>query len=179
MHKLELGCGNRPTDGYLHQDIIELETKLDFCCPAWLVPLPDESLSEVIAIAVMEHLKIEDFRRALKHIHKLLIPGGVFYFDVPDIKVWSTYLFFICNAPILENTKDCPYSKTDVYKTIVGWNRWEGDEHKSLWIKEDVYYELDKVGFAVTDGFENIKQRVKRDRFDHPENAHIFIKAVK
>ena len=61
--KLELGSGNRATPDYLHQDIIQLDTKLDFCCEAWNIPLNNESLSEVIAIAVMEHLKVEDFRR--------------------------------------------------------------------------------------------------------------------
>jgi predicted SAM-dependent methyltransferase len=177
--KLELGSGNRPTEGYLHQDIIQLDTKLDFCCEAWNICLDSESLSEVIAIAVMEHLKIEDFRRTLKHIYSLLKPEGVFYFDVPDIRVWSSYLFLVTNAPNIENTHLCPYSKTDIYKTVVGWNRWQGDEHKSLWIKEDVYYEVEKAGFKVSDGFEEIKKRVQRDRFNHPENAHIFIKAVK
>ena len=109
----------------------------------------------------------------------MFISGGAFYFDVPDIKVWSKYLYLVTNHPLTENTIDVPYSKTDVYKTIVGWNRWPGDEHKSLWTKEDVYYELEKVGFVVWDGFEDIKMRVQRDRFAHPENAHIFIKAVK
>ena len=65
--KIEIGCGNRPTKGYLHQDIIQLETHLDFCCPAWCVPAEFETIEEIIAIAVMEHLRFDDFRRALKH----------------------------------------------------------------------------------------------------------------
>lgn len=179
MPKLELGCGLRPTEGYLHQDILNLDCKLDYCCKAWNIPLDEETLSEVIAIAVMEHLKIEDFRKTLKHIYKLLEPGGVFLFDVPDIKVWSQYLFLVLHTPRMENTSKVPYSKTDIYKTIVGWNRWEGDEHKSLWTKEDVYRELSQVGFKVSEGLDEIKKRVHRDRFNHPENAHIYIKAVK
>jgi len=176
--KLELGSGERPTAGYLHQDILQLSVPLDYICKAWEVPIEKESLHEVIAIAVMEHLRINEFRDTLKHVYNLLEPGGVFYFDVPDIKVWSKYLFLVTNAPIMENSKDVPYSKTDVYKTIIGWQRWEGDEHKSLWT--DVCFEVAGAGFSsVTEGLEDIKQRVHRDRFYRPENAHIYIKAVK
>ena len=178
--KLELGSGERPTPGYLHQDIIQLETPLDYCCPAWCVPMPEDSLSEVIAIAVMEHLRFKDFSKTMKHIYQLLKPGGKFYFDVPDIKVWATYLFLVLQNPRMENSNIVPYSKEDIYKTMWGWQRWEGDEHKSAWIHDDVYEVVVKAGFSyVTDGLDDIKKRVHRDRFDRPENAHIYIKAVK
>ena len=177
--KLEFGSGERPTDGYLHQDIIQLSTPLDYVCKAWEVPMEEESLDEVIAIAVMEHLRIGEFRDTLKHIYKLLKPGGVFYFDVPDIKTWNTYLFLVLSDSKYENSSMVPYSKTDIYKTMWGWQRWEGDEHKSAWVKEDVYWELDMIGFTVYNGLNDIKDRVKRDRFDIPANAHIYVKAVK
>jgi len=177
--KIELGSGERPTDGYLHQDIIQLSTKLDFLCPAWELPCEADSVDEVLAIAVMENLRIEDFRKTLKKVYEILRPGGLFLFDVPDIVVWSYYLFMVTNHPEFENSYSVPYSKTDIYKTIVGWNRWPGDEHKSLWTGGDVYYELASVGFIVGNGFNDIKQRVHRDRFDRPENAHIYIIALK
>jgi predicted SAM-dependent methyltransferase len=177
--KIELGSGERPTSGYLHQDIIQLSTTLDFLCPAWELPVEINSISEVIAIAVMEHLRIEDFRKTLTHVYNILRHGGVFYFDVPDIKVWSYYLYTIVNSPEFENSNSVPYTKTDIYKTIVGWNRWPGDEHKSLWTREDIEYELKQSGFYIFDGLEDIKSRVHRDRFYRPENAHIYIKAVK
>jgi|WetSurMetagenome_2_1015567.scaffolds.fasta_scaffold150429_2 predicted SAM-dependent methyltransferase len=173
--RIELGCGNRPTRGYLHQDVIQLETPLDYCCNAWELPIAEGSLDECIAIAVMEHLRFDDFSKTLKHIHRLLNVGGVFYFDVPDLYVWSSYLFFI-----LHGHKDSvPYTKEDIIKTMWGWQRWPGDEHKSMWTKEDVYSICEEAGFKVENGFEDIKERVWRDRFNHPENAHIFIKAIK
>lgn len=173
--KLELGCGNRPIGGYLHQDVIQLETPLDYCCNAWEVPMFEGSLDEVIAIAVMEHLRFEEFDMTLRHVHRLLKTGGVFYFDVPDLYVWSGYLFFA-----LHGIKDSvPYSREDIIKTMWGHQRWAGDEHKSMWTKEDVYTKCIEAGFTVCDGFSDIRERVHRDRFDHPENAHIFIKATK
>jgi hypothetical protein len=48
--KLELGCGQRPTLGYLHQDITRQPgVTLDLHCPIWEVPLKENSLSEIIA----------------------------------------------------------------------------------------------------------------------------------
>ena len=173
--RIELGTGNRPTEGYLHQDVIQLETPLDYLCDAWELPCEEGSLDEVLAIAVMEHLRFDEFVRTLQHVHRLLKVGGVFYFDVPDLYVWSSYLFFI-----LHGHKDSvPYSKEDIIKTFWGHQRWIGDEHKSMWTKEDVYDKCFEAGFKVENGFEDIKLRVYRDRFSHPENAHIFIKATK
>lgn len=173
MRKLELGCGNRPTPGYLHQDVIQLETPLDYICNAWELPCYENSLDEVIAIAVMEHLRYADFRRTLLHLHRLLKPGGVFYFDVPDLYVWSGYLY--------DDLRGCqtPYTRKHIIDTMWGWQRWNGDEHKSMWTEGMVYDECRQAGFKVYNGFEDIKKRVHRDRFSHPENAHIFIKAIK
>ncbi len=176
--KLELGCGNRPINGYLHQDVIQLEIPLDYCCSAWEVPVHEGSLDEVIAIAVMEHLRFHEVDQTLRHVHRLLKSGGVFYFDVPDLFVWSGYLFFLLHG----HGDSVPYTKDEVIKTMWGHQRWMGDEHKSMWTKEDIYSACTEVGFAVEDGFEDIKNRVYRDRFYPPyieTNAHIFIKAIK
>jgi predicted SAM-dependent methyltransferase len=171
--KLELGSGLRPTEGYLHQDCIQLEVSLDYVCKAWEVPIYEGSLDEVIAIAVIEHLRYTEVTRTLSHIHRLLKPGGIFLFDVPDVTVWIRYLHQIYEGI------DVPYSKEDVIKTLWGHQRWEGDEHKSMWDYEMISAEVKKAGFLMLDGLEDIKQRVHRDRFYHPENAHIFIKAIK
>lgn len=171
--KIEIGSGNRPTDGYLHQDVIQLEIPLDFCCNAWELPCYENSVDEILAIAVMEHLRYDEFRRTLEHFHRILKPGGVFLFDVPDLFVWAGYLYDVLRDSIV------PYSYEDIIKTMWGWQRWNGDEHKSMWTKQTLNMELYKAGFKYEDGFEEIKKRVKRDRFSHPENAHIFIKAVK
>lgn len=176
MIKIELGCGNRPTEGYLHQDVIQLETPLDYCCNAWQLPCYENSVDEFLAIAVMEHLRYDDFRATLRHLYRLLKPGGIFLFDVPDLFVWSGYLYDDLRGV------QTPYTRKHIFDTMWGWQRWQGDEHKSMWTEKMVYDECNSAGFMVYDGFEDIKQRVHRDRFS-PEyvktNAHIFIKAVK
>jgi len=173
MVRIEIGCGNRPTEGYWHQDVIQLETPLDFCCNAWQLPVYENSVDEFIAIAVMEHLRYDDFRKTLEHFYRSLVPGGVFYFDVPDLYVWSDYLYNNLRG------KETPFTRKHIIDTMWGWQRWHGDEHKSMWTESMVYDECRQTGFTVYNGLEDIKERVYRDRFTRPENAHIYIKAVK
>lgn len=174
--KLELGSGERPTQGYLHQDIIQLSVPLDFCCMPWEIPLEENSLDEVIAIAVMEHLRYAEVHKTLEYIYKLLKPEGFFLFDVPDLEVWNEYLY----KNLLG--EDTPYSYEDIIKTMWGWQRWPGDEHKSMWTALDISKACINASFKLRDGFDDIKERVQRDRFK-PEyveiNAHIFVKAIK
>ena len=171
--RIELGCGNRPTEGYLHQDVIQLETPLDYCCNAWQLPCDNDSVDEVIAIAVMEHLRYDDFDRTLRHIYRILKRGGIFLFDVPDVFVWSEYLYNDLRG------KETPYTRKHIFDTMWGWQRWLGDEHKSMWTQEMVYDKCNQAGFKVYEGLEDIKARLHRDRFYRPENAHVYIKAVK
>jgi predicted SAM-dependent methyltransferase len=177
--KLELGCGQRPTPGYLHQDITSQPgVALDFNCQIWEIPLKENSLSEIIALASMEHLNFADFSKALKHIYKLLVPGGIFLFDIPDIKIWSEYLYYMTH----DMPQKCPFSKEHVFSTFWGWQRWPGDEHKCAWLKDDLLHHLMEIGFSGI-FFEDtqifISRGIFRDRFKNPANAHLCIKAVK
>src|SRR4051812_12717815 len=116
--KLELGSGARPTPGYLHQDItVQPGVELDFTCLPWEIPIEQNSLSEVIALGLMEHLRYTEFHLALNHIRRLLKPGGSFVFDVPDLKIWSEYLYNMTHNLSAKN----PFSDEHVLATMFGW----------------------------------------------------------
>jgi len=178
-YKLELGCGQRPTPGYLHQDItIQPGVELDFNCPIWEIPLPENSLSEVIALALMEHLRFAEFTEALRHIHQLLRPGGEFLFDLPDIKIWSEYLYYITHG----SPEKSPFSREHVFATFWGWQRWPGDEHKCAWQKDDLFRHLWDIGFSDVIGGDPqifLSRGISRNRFQNPADAHLYIRAVK
>jgi len=176
--KLELGAGARLAEGYLHQDVTNLENvKLDFVCNAWEVPLSENSLSEVLALGMMEHLRFKEFGKTLAHIYKLLKKGGCFLFDVPDMKVWSEYLHNVTHGHPEKN----PCTAEHVWSTMYGWQRWPGDEHKSGWTKDSVIKALKENKFMkIEEGVTVFTSKgIERNRFKRSWDAHVYIKAIK
>jgi len=146
IDKLELGSGERPLPGYLHQDITQRPgVELDFICQPWEIPLEENSLREVIALGVIEHLRFQEVHKTLGHIYNLLKKGGVFLFDVPDMKVWSEYLYNLTHNQQNKN----PFRPEHIWATIYGWQRWPGDEHKSGWTRETIIGAVKKRVFLI------------------------------
>lgn len=48
------------------------------------LPLPEKSCDGIYCSHVLEHLSLEDFRKALINTHKILKPNGIFRLVVPD-----------------------------------------------------------------------------------------------
>jgi predicted SAM-dependent methyltransferase len=170
--KLELGAGHRPTPGYLHCDLNPFEG-IEFVSPASELDLPDESLEQVLAVGVMEHMTYEQFDATLRNVHRMLQPGGAFYFDTPDIVAWCGYLVRSVRGYAV------PFSREHIYRTIYGWQRWPGDEHRSGWDRESVAAAVEKAGFVDVDyGVEHFQALgVERRRFTRPGDAHIYVVA--
>jgi len=94
--KLEIGCGQRPTPGYIHNDLNSFEG-VDIVSNPWEIDLPPGTLSEVLALGVIEHLTYGQVELTFQKINQILQPGGEFVFDVPDIPVWCQYVVEIPN----------------------------------------------------------------------------------
>jgi predicted SAM-dependent methyltransferase len=170
--KLELGSGQRPTPGYIHNDVTAF-AGIDYVCSADQVNLPDSSLKEVLALGVIEHLTYHQAAAAFANVHRMLKPGGEFVFDVPDIGVWCAYLTAaLAGAP-------GPMTLEHIFGTLYGWQRWPGDEHKSGWTMASIQAALEKAGLVIVEtGVEAMLARGHhRNRFDHPEDAHLYIVA--
>jgi predicted SAM-dependent methyltransferase len=161
--KLEIGCGKRPTPGYVHNDVNAFEG-VDQVCPAWETT---GTYAEVMALGVIEHLTYADATRTIDHVRSLLEPGGVFYFDVPDFAAWSSYL--------LDGN---PWFDLDhIQATLHGWCRWPGDEHKSSWtlaMLDQTLADWSRVDY----GLETFLTPM-RDRMLRPGDAHIYVAATK
>jgi predicted SAM-dependent methyltransferase len=176
--KLELGVGERPTEGYLHQDISQSSgVDLDYTCPPWEIPIEDGALNEILALGVIEHLRFEEVSKTAANVHRMLAAGGSFIFDVPDMKVWSEYLYNVTHGRAEEN----PCSAEHVWRTIYGWQRWPGDEHKSGWTHEEIRSILQSAGFSkIAEGVELLQAKgIERRRFTRAWDAHIYLCATK
>lgn len=169
--RVELGSGERPTPGFVATDIYP-HPRLDLCAPAWELDYPDESVSEVLALGVMEHLRPSEFTATVRNVRRMLVPGGSFVFDVPDLVAWCRYLVDAAEG------RPTPFPLDHILKTLYGWDRWPGDEHKSGWTRDLLLKELE--GFTVSFGVEQFVLRGHdRRRFGRPADAHIYVVAVK
>lgn len=174
--KVELGSGERPTPGYLSTDVTAPNgVELDCISPAWELSLPDGTVSEVLALGVVEHFTFTQAALTFANVYRMLEPGGEFLFDVPDLVVWCRYL------TDLHDGKPVPFTREHILATLYGWQRWPGDEHKSGWDAGRLTSELGEAGFETVEwGVEQFVGRVLlRARMTRPEDAHIYCRAVK
>lgn len=174
LQKLEIGSGQRPSEGYIHNDLNAFPG-IDIVGNPWEIGLPEDSLEEVLALGVMEHLTYAQFDQTLVNIRRMLAPEGRFYFDVPDIVVWCRY------AADFFDGKEIPFEIEHVFSTLYGWQRWPGDEHKSGWYKALLEKHLTEAGFTSWEfGVHLMTDKgIERNRFKRPHDAHLYCCAVK
>lgn len=174
LRKLELGCGRRPTPGYIHNDLNAFEG-VDIVGPPWEIGLPDDSLDEVLALGLVEHLTYAQVTQTLKNVHRMLAPGCAFLFDVPDIPVWCRYVVDHFEG------RETPFTLEHLFSTLYGWQRWPGDEHKSGWWRQRLEEELHACGFRSLEFGVHLflDKGIVRNRFSRPKDAHIYCRATK
>jgi predicted SAM-dependent methyltransferase len=174
LRKLEIGCGQRPTPGYIHNDLNPFDG-VDIVGSPWEIELPGNALDEVLALGVVEHLTYGQARETFKNVHRMLAPGGAFLFDVPDIPAWCQY------AVDYFAGRRIPFTIDHVFSTLYGWQRWPGDEHKSGWWQSKLEDELQQCGFHELDfGVQLMLDKgLIRNRFMRPHDVHIYCRATK
>ena len=169
LSKLEIGCGQRPTPGYIHNDLNAFQG-VDIVGSPWEIDLADNSLEEVIALGLMEHLTYDQVHGTLVNVRRMLKVGGVFLFDVPDISVWCGYVVDHFAG------KQIPVTIEHAMSTIYGWQRWPGDEHKSGWYRALLDQTLEKAGFtSYTYDVEAFLARgLERNRMKRDWDVHLY-----
>lgn len=103
--KLNLGCGGRPLPGYINVDLDTIE-QLKARYPAqtfpegietfqydiFNLPFDDDTIAEIRADSLLEHLSFLEEKKLFYEVKRLLSPGGIFLFEVPDfegtVKLW-------------------------------------------------------------------------------------------
>ena len=148
--KLNLGCGLDKRPGYINIDVRE-EVKPDLVWDLHYVPLPfpDNSVEEVIAKDVIEHVSWRRVEALLKDIHRILKPGGRLYVQVPDLEA-------IAKKVIL--SPDFKYGDLEGFKAISYWvygaQDYRDNYHKAGFTIPTLKRLLESIGFRV-EGIEN------------------------
>ncbi len=84
--KLEIGCGDRPREGFTNLDFRELPG-VDIVDDATkLTKIEDNSCEEIRAVQVLEHFSHLETLNILKVWFSKLKEGGILHIEVPDMR---------------------------------------------------------------------------------------------
>ena len=168
---LEIGCGANPQPGYLHTDAFVDDSNrhlVDVVCDARSLPFPDGSFDNVLMFGVFEHFGFFEVQEVLLQVSRVLAPGGVFRFDVPDFD-WFIHAYLTGNdmrsGQKLESRRD----ETWIMHAIFGGQDGLGMFHKWAWSERRLREFLAKPNWE----FSEIKL-VGRQWRDPEENHLIF-----
>ena len=115
----------------------------------------DNSIDEIYASHVFEHVRYIDAKGTLLGIHRVLASGGKFYISVPDMEV----LF----RQFLEKKNETK-NKIHIIRMIFGGQKDENDFHYFGWDFELL------SGLLKNVGFKNIKRVKSFSLFDDSSN---------
>lgn len=143
--KLDIGCGEKPTEGYTGVDKIFGPVKWD----AEKEPLPfeDNSIEEIRASHFLEHVSyratvavLMEFLRVLRP-GDTIRPGGELLIEVPDLK-WCISQWEACDPNMYI---------TWPFMCIFGGQQHEGDAHKSGFTRLGLMNLVKQSGLVVKD----------------------------
>ncbi len=175
--KINLGCACRLLDAYINVDLDSLENirkrypntyineHAEFIQANVLnLPFDDESIYEVRCDALMEHFSFKEESRFFYEVKRVLKPGGVFRFSVPDFEdavtkwinakdEWKD--FYRDDDEAIEQQHwfgNYSYSTDNRWgyltASLFGTQNGEGQFHKNAYTEDKINAICNKIGFS-------------------------------
>ena len=156
------------------------------------LPVPDDSVSAVYCSHVLEHLPRDDLPAALKNTLRILKPGGVFRFVVPDL-YWRAVLYVASAQKTHPSAadqlmSDCGLGKRTKPRTMLAIGKDYYGTTAHLWMYDFTALEalLKEAGFTAIrrcelgDAKDSMFAGVEdRDRFIEGDQCELAIEAMK
>jgi SAM-dependent methyltransferase len=114
------------------------------------LPVADNSCNGVYASHVLEHLSLNEMRRALANTYRILKPGGVFRCLVPDLRSLArTYLSSSSPTAAHEFVSALGMGREHAPKSLMQYARliWGKSAHLWMWDCNSMELELRNAGF--------------------------------
>lgn len=150
--KLHIGCGNVYKEGWInidnneYNDIKKLDLELDLVNP---LPFPDNSVDFIFNEHFLEHLTVDEGKRAVSEFMRVLKPQGVLRIAMPSLKT-SIAHYTKSREQWLADTKELfekfhlTYIKTQAEHLNIAFREWG---HKWLYDEEELVRRIEELGF--------------------------------
>ncbi len=134
--KLNLGSELRPLEGYVNIDC-NPQTKPDLCCRIEDLVYDDNTVDEIYAAHIIEHLDWKTSKKMFKKFHGWLKPEGALYIIVPDLESMAR---IILKEGMGGNVGSWLFGRHDI--SIPQGHKWG-------YTKDSLEHELIEVGFRM------------------------------
>lgn len=154
--KLNLGCGSDLRDGHINIDIRDCGA--DLTCDIRQLPYPSGSVTDILALDILEHFPASQTRPLLTEWHRVLKPGGSLTVRVPNLHAIAHQMTYWGQRPGPQLDA--------LIANIYGGHKWAGDTdaHHTGWTPESLKVLLSDSGFVVRDNDLGLNQTVTATR---------------
>jgi SAM-dependent methyltransferase len=162
--RLEIGSGYFPTPGFVHLDV-NAACSPDIVGRAFPLDLGNQTVAEIRAVDVLEHLSYRDTDAALAEWFRVLRRGGRIYVQVPDAEVMLRR-FVADSDAIVQRARECGFDDGDDpmrslaflvlgghadQEHVRGGDDWRWNAHYALFSLDSLYEALERAGFRGID----------------------------
>lgn len=165
-YKLNLGSGNVRIPGFINVDLYD--DTADIQASIKEVPLPDESVSEIVAYQVIEHIHYAESEAVLREMYRLLEPGGTAIIETPDIDV-------VCKKILEEGLTDKwihnlvgQYHRPHDKERYRDWYHNAASIHRNPWNFKRMKDMAEAMGFTI-------ERRPEADYYPCEENLSVLL----
>lgn len=172
---IEIGSGGNPQPGYIHIDaFVDANTRhlVDIVADARALPFSDGEIDSALMFGVFEHFGLFEASEVLLEISRVLSPGGVFKFDVPDFD-WFIHAYLTGEDRNTGRELDPIRDEAWVMHAIFGGQNGPGMTHKWGWNEARLTEFLKKPNWEFSEI--NMVGRQWRD----PESNHLIYECTR
>lgn len=149
--RLNLGSGDSKLPGFISVDLYDdtADVRADIC----ELPFDDNSVDEIVAYQVIEHLEYNKSQQMFDEMYRVLKPEGTVILETPDIDV-------VCRKILEEGLTDkWLYNLVGEYYRPWDKDRYDDWEHNAASIHRNPWNFARLEGFAHNAGFKLVERR--------------------
>lgn len=162
---LNLGSGDSKIPGFTSVDLYDktADVQADICD----LPFEDNSVDEIVAYQVIEHIPYNKSEQVFKEMYRVLKPGAKAVVETPDVD-------YVCMRILEEGlTDNWMFNLVGQYYRPWDKERYEDWEMNAASIHRNPWNETRIREFAEPIGFTVMRREEKHSNYQYPENLSV------